>query len=753
MQVDTKDMCRVEIEKIQNTKTKDIVMEFICNELIPKGIVKSNKQSRSKLKGFLKAMEHVNIDKLNWNGLSQLCLDNYNRDYNHTYTTILRCFIGFIVEHEYYKYGELEYLKTLMPYMEEKAVPHTKLVEIFDANRYLSSMVCVKSPRHGYTVVNFNTSNDFIIKLLKDYIETFYTKTHIHFDLLNNFSKSYNKIESFKSICDFDYESFKHQFEFFDSYDSYSRNRDKLDALNHLKNIYLYMISKCGEKSIFKVCDPIDKVVLERRDFTEKYRAGFEVVRYNPFEETPSVDKWFVAPNGYEKKSTKLKYNTYSAFDFSKVENTIYRRLAKDFIWKNNTNNLSTLSKDWSYYVIALNFLSEYKLKAISLSDKDVDFANVESVDILSFRQHVFGTSKTNSNVNNYLKSMRSIVKFGIDNNFLEAKDDVFDYLTLVEKTKGSGGKSISDDDLVKFENHLVKIMYENHVNYLYFIIFNLCLLTEFRIAQILSLKIGDIEEGMKKGQFFINSTTKVSGGEVQQQAISQYTKRYLDNAITFTQELRESCKESKLKEYIFLNEGRSEVKRKEGIYTIRTQAFRVFCARECRKIEIPSFTPANLRDTHMTKAAEFVFKNALSDLHYRTLTSHSSSKITNEHYVDPNIRTFVEATVGVVIGNVDIKGQIIPDKDIHYSDEKTVSDGCGYCDEDICKMYNGLDCLMCSGIRVTVDRIPFFVRRIKKIDELIEKQSITHEKEHLVTIKRLHAAYLEKLYALKEDL
>lgn len=46
---------------------------------------------------------------------------------------------------------------------------------------------------------------------------------------------------------------------------------------------------------------------------------------------------------------------------------------------------------------------------------------------------------------------------------------------------------------------------------------------------------------------------------------------------------------------------------------------------------------------------------------------------------------------------------------------------------------------------------IPYYKEKLDKINSLLNKVTIQHEKEHLNSIKRLYLAYLEKLYLLKD--
>ena len=154
-----------------------------------------------------------------------------------------------------------------------------------------------------------------------------------------------------------------------------------------------------------------------------------------------------------------------------------------------------------------------------------------------------------------------------------------------------------------------------------------------------------------------------------------------------------------------------------------------------------------------MTKAKEYALKNGISMIELNTLTKHKNIDTTNNHYVGKQIRDYLEATHSIIIGDVDIKGTILKSLEDEIPKENLVDDECGYCNKECCDLFSNLDCPMCNGFIVTLDRIPYYEDKIAKIDKKISSEPIEHEREHLRTLKRLYLAYLEKLYQLKSEL
>lgn len=123
-----------------------------------------------------------------------------------------------------------------------------------------------------------------------------------------------------------------------------------------------------------------------------------------------------------------------------------------------------------------------------------------------------------------------------------------------------------------------------------------------------------------------------------------------------------------------------------------------------------------------------------------------------NNHYFQEKIRDALQATHNVIIGDVDINGNIVKNKDlIHSNNENIVENGCGYCQSEFCDLNGPLSCLLCKHFATTIDRIPFFKKQIDILDESILKATIPHDKEDIVAIKRLFLRYLEELINVKE--
>lgn len=719
---------------VNNDKMKLALFNFFNTIEVPKNV-------KSRLNRYIKHFKNIKLSDVTRLTFSDTW-DNLSISSKKSFCRINICFLGFLVENHLYEGEDINDLTKFLQAFKEVSPATLCNDTLLNRDKTLRQFFVFKPKGKGIKIVDTNCQNEFIIHLLDSfYNSSGFCNEKFDTDFASTFISSYEGLQDFKNITDFNYSVFQSQFKY------YEKNRTLLKLL---VMFYIYLNTLLDNESIFKIEDPIDVVMLQRSDFIDKYQEGYKIVYINPFEKVPTFDKWAINPNGFEKFTTRLNHRTYLYMDFSSIHNELYRQAAKQYFW-NDTKNLD--SKRNTQYIITefFNFISNYKSNFIGNTDENIDYTTITTVDVFSFRSNIETGTLSVKTKNNKYQNLKYLLQYCEKEKILNVESGCFEFLRPHSEPDATGGTDIPDDELKKLEKHLRNLSEENLRKNLYYIIFHIAIETEFRISQILSLKISEIKEGMKKGQFYIHSTNKISNKDKQEQHISEYAKRHLDIAIKHTEKLREAASE-KNKDYVFLfknpNNNHAEIK------PIRAGGFSRFLKKECKRINIKEYTAANLRDTHMTKAIEYAFKNGLSDVQTKILVNHKNlEKTTGGHYVNPRIRTFAEATFGVTIGDVDIKGNILAKNNDEFSKDETVDNGCGFCKESACKIKNELGCPMCDGFVVTLDRIPFYEQRIKEIDTMIANESIAHEIEHLQTIKRLYVAYLERLYQLKEEL
>ena len=323
-------------------------------------------------------------------------------------------------------------------------------------------------------------------------------------------------------------------------------------------------------------------------------------------------------------------------------------------------------------------------------------------------------------------------------------------HLSNLHTIEKNTAKALSDDELMALAT-AVNNNQETLSDILSAIVFYLAITTEFRSTQILALNLDAPREACKKEQYVIVSKTKVTGQKETVQPISIETKRSIDNAIKLTQSYRHNCDKAIKNSIFVLPDGRF-LESRNRYKLLSTDAVNKFLDKCCKLAKIgETYNLSNLRDTHITLAREHVLRNNLSELDQMVLSGHNNIITDLEHYVDKSKELILalEASNHIIIGNVNLLGKVILDKDMNYSD--TVEHGCGYCSSKSCDMNSFLGCLMCKWFYTMPSRISYFDDYIKLVDDQIEQKLILHDKEDLVNIKRLLTAYLVKILALMD--
>ena len=724
---------------IKDTKMRNAISEFLNQTDIGKSVADC-------INPFFSAYSNIILDDLEWTELCDIALKlEVNKRLNLGPFNLK--FIYFLLDNNLYTKNNILHLKNIVNELILIANgSRQERLTLFNCDNIERLFMCKSSykKRPFTTLVDTNINNKFINSLLDDFYKgDLYNSAYISVDFVKKFSESHSDFSDFQDISDFNYSVFKSQYEF------YKNNEKELKTLIKFY-IYLYVTSEYTE--LFKANDPVDMVYMQQYNFLQKYKEGFELVNLNPNEEYPPINKWVIKPNGFEATSTTFKSTSYKSLDFTKIKCDFYINFAKHYYWY-TPNSLSTKTGEITFVIIFLNFIFEYKTNNIKSLSEGIDYKKITASEVYSFRKHMGLTTQKTGTFNGYMTAINKFLGMCKDKGFLDVESGAFEYLYQAPKNKGNGGISIPDEDLTLLEQHLEKLSEEKNLLYnLYHIIFHLAIETELRISQILSLQISEIKEGMKKGQFFIRSITKISNGEKINQQISIYAKRHIDIAINITETLRANAND-KYSDYIFLAPPDLVKSTTKDIKPIEPYLFSRFLKRECKKIGLKEYSAENLRDTHMTKAVEFAFKRGLNILEASVLTNHAQPSTTHNNYVDFKVKTFAEATYGVMIGDVDIKGNILPIDNETFTKEDTVDDNCGFCKETECKIMNEIGCPMCDGFVVTLDRIPYYELKIKQFDDAIEKEEIEHEKQHLTVQKKLYVAYLTELYKLREEI
>ncbi len=541
-------------------------------------------------------------------------------------------------------------------------------------------------------------------------------------------------------IDSFNFKTFNTQIMYFGKY-------KHIDYIAPITAFYLYVYQNYN-KNIFDQSN-VDVKILQRQYTATELLDGYQVISYNPIESVPVADKWLLCYAGMEDRNSSVTTTATKAIDFTKIKSKTYREWYKHYIWHGNTG-LHTKLHAISIIVLFLNYVYDIKQgKQFSIYSKKTVNEAISLNDVLAYKNHILNTKENNRTRNGYIYTARALLKHVLDNKLADVENGIFYHLSFTLSNDYNNSEPISDENLKKLAVYIKNDAESSIEKAVFYSIFYIALETEFRGSQILSLTTDCVHETSKPNEYVIKSKTKVSGDQIMEQPITIYVKRHIDEIIKMTDGFRRDCQNDDLKKYLFLLPSK-----KKGTFRILgSENFNKYLKKCCSDLGIKEYTLSNLRDTHMTKAEEFIIRNAISDIEQSVLSGHKSPNTGTKHYIETQIKDLLESVHGVIIGNVNVEGKVLSEVPSEIAtDENAVSNECGYCSSEVCNNFSYLDCLLCKDFITTLSRIPYFEEQIAVVNKKIKSVSIKHDKEDYVNIKLLLVNYLEELLILKGE-
>lgn len=760
-------------EKINDEPLKLLVREFILNFLLFQ--YEDNKNFILAARALVKSFKKIRIYDICWDTLcNQIRSHSLGRYQQHI---VVQCYL-FILQHDMWFDEYKEYLKENHWIFKELK---GKWVERFYKGSIPYNLRQVMGQK-GYEIIDLRCKSEFIRNLLIQYLSYECSKCkfgHRFRIFLKYFEDSLMVVDELPNrIEDFTIKTFKIQYRFYKKI----KWADNHKATRHIKGFYVFLADEMlKDEQIYKLFPSdcgIDKYYLEHDHFDTLYEKGYKVVYFNMFDNIPQINRWVLAPNGQEKRTIVKNGTEYKPFNFLRVKNQKFREALKRWFIK-SSNNIYTKEK-------MINCI--FKFFEFIESDEYIEYANEDLISILylahqkksknraiddisitvemivAYRIYLNSYYDNSPTINNNISSVKNFLDYVYNEKLFKVEYEVFDCMRLGDKGTYRG-KPLLKEDAELIVNKFKQVSSQgDSLAKLLWIIVNISLTTNLRISEILGLQRNCIVETMKKGQYavklkenesisdnnLIKLKRKFSNGKAVEYNPTPYLIRQIEIAKDLTEDLISEA-DAKISNFIFLK--RSKIGQ---VTTISKEYFYGQFKAMINSLTLIGgpYTVYNLRDTFMTGIYYKAINEGLDLFYTHAATGHKSIVTTVKHYINYDIRYYLEATYKVKIGDIDIKGKVVKTLDEEIENipinvnNILVKDGCGYCNNGTCYV----DCLLCSSIVVTLDRIPYFEKAINNIQHQIDNEEIQHEKEHLVAIKRLYVAFLEKLFILKEE-
>ncbi len=617
----------------------------------------------------------------------------------------------------------------------KKAMTTEEYIQMLEDPNVYKYYITIRSNNSNY-LFYINTDVSDILDHLKQFVDSLEYKDAGFSYFLSNFDKSVDGL-NIKSIYDLDLKSFNTQINFY-------KDHHSTKILSQITAFYNYIANNINPNLFDN--NYLSSRILTRRGLSQDIADGYHIVRYNMIEEVPTYNKWILFYLDKNETNSMAVTSSSISIDFSTIKNLTYRNWVKTYFWKSN-ESLITKKNAISPLCQFFNYIDDLKKgKIFSIYAKPNDDENITINETKAFKNYIYETYQNDNTVASHIRSARTIL------NFLYENDDIsesFSYNLSIKRKATNTSKVLKNEEIQKLSK-LMELKSKDSIDKaLYNLVFFIALQTEFRATQVFALTVNCVKETLKKGQYVLISKTKTSANEEIEQPITSYTKENIDKIIELTKEYREQNVIDGLSDYLFL----APSNKKGSFKILNMDGFNDYLQQCCKELNLPLYTYSNLRDTHMTKAEEFVIRQQLSEMHQNILTGHKTVETDNKYYTNTDINEILESVHGVVIGDVNIEGKVQETLPADIATEtNTVSNRCGYCQNKGCDNTTMLDCLLCSNFVTTLNRLPYFEEQVKIIDSKIKDADISHDKEDLVNIKVLHLGYIKAIHKLKKD-
>jgi len=570
-------------------------------------------------------------------------------------------------------------------------------------------------------------------------------QTNHDLDFCKKFEKSlgsYSKdITSYK---DFNGYTFWEQADYFKK--CYNENIElQKKSLRAICEFYRWLHNKYPDHNFFESSLNISSQLLFSKAFINLISEDYYFTTYNPNNHPGDIKKIVFILRGFDKYSTILRNVDYTKLDLSSLSSSYYRKAFITHLL--SSKNISILTNSQFYNTVkALEFIFKLKQNPNYPNPSLKYLNNQEAILIKKFFDD---KSLSLATRNTKIGAIRRFLLWAKKTKKIDFDDMFFDYMRQFEEPSYTTGNAIPEDKLIKLNNYIINDFDKNPVARLHHVLFHLALQTEFRISQICHLTTDCIRPSIKPDQYVLYTNSKTSKGIKNKCVITNLTYHLILSAIEYTEKTREISTINNLKKYIFIYPGDN--------YTIKlidAYAFRSYMRKVSKYLNFDAVYGAKrLRDTHMTKSFEHILRNNKSNLELKVLSKHKHIDTTKNHYIEIELEKMLEATYGITISGdnlIDFDSKVV-DKIPVNNKESIVENGCGNCTAKKCVLTSSLPCLACENFITTVKHEKYFIKAIENVDNLISKSNTIHDKEDLLTIKKLHVFYLKAICIHKE--
>lgn len=689
-----------------------------------------------------------NKETIEWNDLCKFA----NMKFSHLQTPKFGlCMLVYFLENNLYQSEHKEKLLCDLPYLKRcvqnfKANYKTLLQDNYDEMHFIDYADGIR--HKGLTVITLFNCNNFYGALYIEYLaEKDKTISNDNRGLNYDFMRSTEEF-TINSLGDIDSKLFWHQINFFKHF--YETDKKKKErALKNVCRFYRWLLTKHSEHDFFVNSTNLTYELIFNNIFFKYVNSNAYFTTLTNSEDLGDKSNIVFILRNFQNKSTRLVKNTHFVLNTEALTTSYYRKILNKYIQTSTIPSLFLKNGQTQYIIDVLHLIEQTKAYKGYPDPDSTKLCTCEAIMIRDYFK-VSNPDLALSSLNTKIGSIRRFFQWAQRYNYLTFDPTFFDYLSQYEEPNQFRGNAIPDDDIKKLSDTFLKLCKEDQTYKLYYAIFLILIETEFRISQICNLTVSSIQPTLKNDQFLLYSNTKTSNGKKTTQPICMSTKKILESVINDTEQLRNNVLQDSYKNHIFLYQTHVG----NVIKGVDRHKFLTVFQTVCNKAGTKLYNTRHLRDTHMTKAFEFIMRNGKSDLEMGVLSRHKRIDTTKSHYIEVELTKMLESTYKVTLGNRDItqRSHILDTLPNNLNENETlVENGCGHCIAKTCNMIGSLPCLICKDFVTTINRKPYFIKMISYFDEVLESSTIRHEIEDLTLMKTLYINWLREI-CLKEE-
>lgn len=573
----------------------------------------------------------------------------------------------------------------------------------------------------NYLIINNITDDlyDLIFKFLNNREKILQRKSYIYL-----FENLFN-IVKMSSSMEFSDKTFFIHYHFFNNDKNCNKDRD---VVNSLINFYLYLLK--GNIGTFEI---LSQSILTYDLLITKLNSGFRIVKHSYLLDIPKFDRFMFVVSNNTGKHRVGQLNRILSFDSTFIKNESLKNAYKFYIWLYENENIYLRYNTMSYIDKFIYLIDEIGNNIITVKIKHIlEFKN-NSIANLSDPSKAVALSK-----------VKNFLKFIEQENFVNVEPTAYKLFQTTNTHSKSDKRMYSYIESEQIIQAIEKFIQKSRdtdeqlLYKLYNIIIKVQRITPLRVSTILSLKLNCIEK-ISDNSYILKTPSKTK--EIEEYNITKKVKELINEVIILTNKIRMNA-DDLIKDSLFIH----RYKRYSKISVINPATYGTVINKFCKELNIKPIRQTGIRNLFNNQVSSYVINNYNNDSLISQLTKHSLN-VHFKYYDSYDIREICEKLYLIKIGDLNLNGKV---KLFKSEESNELSNSSGYCISNKCLDNSLFDCMLCKYFETTLDNEQFFTNAIDKIDQEIYYQEIVHEKEFLVTKKRILVAYYAKILELK---